>query len=195
MDSLHNGMRPLHDGAFLPSFFLFPYVSVRVRACPCVSVRVRTCPCVGVPVRTCPPPVSFSCSVYDIVDFIFGKMRIVLESSSAVIFEQSSFHSQEGSLGQKSAGGIAFESGALNPVRLVVDIVRISVHDAQTGTRRQGYLVIRSKRHTMVENSQEYRLKYWDTRSSVRSFARTAHSWESELLDGYFICVFLHFRS
>ena len=28
----------------------------------------------------------------------------------------------------------------------------------------------------MVENSQEYRLKYWATRSSVRSFARTAHS-------------------
>ena len=27
----------------------------------------------------------------------------------------------------------------------------------------------------MVENSQEYRLKYWATRSSVRSFARTAH--------------------
>ena len=29
---------------------------------------------------------------------------------------------------------------------------------------------------TMVDNSQEYRLKYWATRSSVRSFARTAHS-------------------
>ena len=28
----------------------------------------------------------------------------------------------------------------------------------------------------MVENSQEYRLKYWATRSSVRSFARTAPS-------------------
>ena len=28
----------------------------------------------------------------------------------------------------------------------------------------------------MVDNSQEYRLKYWATRSSVRSFARTAHS-------------------
>ena len=27
----------------------------------------------------------------------------------------------------------------------------------------------------MVDNSQEYRLKYWATRSSVRSFARTAH--------------------
>ena len=40
---------------------------------------------------------------------------------------------------------------------------------------------------TMVENSQEYRLQYWATRSSirshrslVRSFARTAHSWDSE---------------
>ena len=33
------------------------------------------------------------------------------------------------------------------------------------------------KRHSiMVDNSQEYRLKYWATRSSVRSFARTAHS-------------------
>ena len=29
---------------------------------------------------------------------------------------------------------------------------------------------------TMVENSQEYRLKYWTTRLSVCSFARTAHS-------------------
>ena len=27
---------------------------------------------------------------------------------------------------------------------------------------------------TMVENSQEYSLKYWATRSSVRSFARPA---------------------
>ena len=30
--------------------------------------------------------------------------------------------------------------------------------------------------HTMVDNSQKYRLKYWATRSSVRSFARTAHA-------------------
>ena len=29
---------------------------------------------------------------------------------------------------------------------------------------------------TMVDNSQEYRLQYWATRSSVHSFARTAHS-------------------
>ena len=28
----------------------------------------------------------------------------------------------------------------------------------------------------MVENNQEYRLKYWATRSSIRSFAHTAHS-------------------
>jgi len=28
----------------------------------------------------------------------------------------------------------------------------------------------------MVDNSQEFRLWYWATRSSVRSFARTAHS-------------------
>ena len=47
---------------------------------------------------------------------------------------------------------------------------------------------------TMVDNSQEYRLEYWATRSSVRSFARTAHSWDSECLDGYFVCVFFHFR-
>ena len=33
---------------------------------------------------------------------------------------------------------------------------------------------------TMVENSQKYRLQYWATRSSVRLFARTAHSWDSE---------------
>ena len=29
---------------------------------------------------------------------------------------------------------------------------------------------------TLVDNSQKYRLQYWATRSSVRSFARTAHS-------------------
>ena len=29
---------------------------------------------------------------------------------------------------------------------------------------------------TMVDNSQEYRLEYWATRSSVRLFAHTAHS-------------------
>ena len=34
---------------------------------------------------------------------------------------------------------------------------------------------------TMVENSQEYRLKYWATRSSVRLFARTAHSFARSL--------------
>ena len=28
---------------------------------------------------------------------------------------------------------------------------------------------------TMVDNSQKYRLQHWATRSSVRSFARTAH--------------------
>ena len=28
----------------------------------------------------------------------------------------------------------------------------------------------------MGQNNQEHRLKYWATRSSVRSFARTAHS-------------------
>ena len=39
----------------------------------------------------------------------------------------------------------------------------------------------------MVWNSQKYRLQYWATRSSVRSFSR---SWDSEWLDGYFVCVF-----
>ena len=73
---------------------------------------------------------------------------------------------------------------------------------------------------TVGQNSQEPRRKYWATRSSVRSFARTAcsgllvslapsaaltrslarslrslpRSWESELLDGYFVCVFSYFR-
>ena len=37
---------------------------------------------------------------------------------------------------------------------------------------------------TMVDNSQEYRLKYWATRSCVRSFARTPHS---------FACLLTHF--
>ena len=77
------------------------------------------------------------------------------------------------------------------------------------------------RRSTMVENSQEYRQKYWATCSSVGSSARTAHtiacsrllallapsaaltrllvrslprSWESELLDGYFVCFFSYFR-
>ena len=65
----------------------------------------------------------------------------------------------------------------------------------------------------MVPNSQEYRLQYWATRVSVRSFARTgllallapsaaltrslacslcslSRSWDSKWLDGYFVCVF-----
>ena len=77
-----------------------------------------------------------------------------------------------------------------------------------------------NRHFAMVENSQEYRLRYWATRSSVRSFAHTAHSfacsgllaslapsaaltrslarslrshprsWDSEWLDGDFFCVF-----
>ena len=35
---------------------------------------------------------------------------------------------------------------------------------------------------TMVDNSQEYRLKYWATRSSIHSFARTAHSFACSAL-------------
>ena len=35
---------------------------------------------------------------------------------------------------------------------------------------------------TVGQNSQEYRLKYWATRSSLRSFARTAHSFACSTL-------------
>ena len=35
---------------------------------------------------------------------------------------------------------------------------------------------------TVGQNNEKYRLEYWATRSSVRSFARTAHSRESEFL-------------
>ena len=72
----------------------------------------------------------------------------------------------------------------------------------------------------MVQNSQKYRLQYRATRSSICSFARSAHSfacsgllaslapstaltrllarslprsWESELLDGYSVCFFFFF--
>ena len=45
---------------------------------------------------------------------------------------------------------------------------------------------------TMVESRKKLRCKYWATRSSVHSFARTAHSfarsWDSDLLNGYFVC-------
>ena len=34
----------------------------------------------------------------------------------------------------------------------------------------------KKKKRTMVENSQEYKLKYWATHSSVRLFGCTAHS-------------------
>ena len=39
-----------------------------------------------------------------------------------------------------------------------------------------------SRRRTVGQNSQELGRKYWAFRSSIRSFARTAHSWENELL-------------
>ena len=50
----------------------------------------------------------------------------------------------------------------------------------------------------MVQNNQESRLKYWATCSSIRLLtqllARSLRSlprwWESQLLDGYFVCVF-----
>ena len=77
-----------------------------------------------------------------------------------------------------------------------------------------------SLQSTVGQNNQEYRLEYWTTRPSVRSFARTAYlfacsallagltraaaltpslarsfcslprSWESKWLDGYLFCVF-----
>ena len=77
----------------------------------------------------------------------------------------------------------------------------------------------RNRQHTVGQNNQESRLQYWVTHSSVRSFARTAHSllsttrfawalccahslacslcslprsWESEWLDGYLFCVFFY---
>ena len=89
--------------------------------------------------------------------------------------------------------------------------------------RRKNESMTNKKRFTMVENSQEYRLQHWATCSSVRSFARTTHSfacsgqlaslapstaltrllarslrslpcsWDSDFLDGYFVCVFSHF--
>ena len=36
--------------------------------------------------------------------------------------------------------------------------------------------VVAASLRTVGQNNQKYRLKYWATRSSVRSFARTAHS-------------------
>ena len=36
----------------------------------------------------------------------------------------------------------------------------------------------------MVQNNQEYRLQYWATRSSIRSFARTAYSFACSLARG-----------
>ena len=45
-------------------------------------------------------------------------------------------------------------------------------------------------RCTVGQNNQEYRLKYWVTPWSIRSFAHTAHSWESKWMVGYFFCAF-----
>ena len=38
------------------------------------------------------------------------------------------------------------------------------------------FLKLRKEQDTLVDNSQKYRLQYWATRLSVRSFTRTAHS-------------------
>ena len=51
----------------------------------------------------------------------------------------------------------------------------------------------------MVQNSQEYRLKYWVTCSSIRSFACTAHTFTSPQflahgkVNDFFVNVFFHF--
>ena len=70
---------------------------------------------------------------------------------------------------------------------------------------------------TMVWNKQESRHKYWATCLSIRLFARSTHlfacsgllaslapsaaltslsprSWDSDLLDGHFVCAFFYFR-
>ena len=44
------------------------------------------------------------------------------------------------------------------------------------------------KQVTIVWNNQESRRKYWATRSSVRSFARTAHSFTRSALLASFTC-------
>ena len=46
----------------------------------------------------------------------------------------------------------------------------------------------RSEPCTVGLNSQEYRLEYWATRSSVRS--HRSCSWDSDWLDGYLFCGF-----
>ena len=54
------------------------------------------------------------------------------------------------------------------------DVMKQSVYHAMSSITE---LVLKSNyEDTVGQNNQEYRLKYWATRSSVRSFARTAHS-------------------
>ena len=61
-------------------------------------------------------------------------------------------------------------------------------------SRKERGKVINVENGTMVENCQEYRLRYWATRSSVRSFARTAH-FAPSLARCYFVCVFFLFST
>ena len=54
-----------------------------------------------------------------------------------------------------------------------------------SGAKGQKIDIVESKmwgEGTVGQNNQEYRRKYWATRSSVRSFARTAHSFACSAL-------------
>ena len=55
------------------------------------------------------------------------------------------------------------------------------VADGRTNERASSLRLSECRFHenTVGQNNQEYRLEYWATRSSVRSFAPIAHSWES----------------
>ena len=64
-----------------------------------------------------------------------------------------------------------------------------------------GMYLCRLSYSTMVENSREYRLKYWATRSSVRSLAPLTRSLTSltpslvgQWMNGWLFCVFFYFR-
>ena len=60
----------------------------------------------------------------------------------------------------------------------------IVAHRLSTIKNADVIAVLQKGGRTMVDDSQEYRLKYWATRSSVRSLARTAHS---------LVCSLAHF--
>ena len=60
----------------------------------------------------------------------------------------------------------------------------IVAHRLSTIKNADVIAVLQKGGRTMVDDSQEYRLKYWATRSSVCSLARTAHS---------LVCSLAHF--